>query len=180
MVRVEDLVLGFTVCVLVVRERGGAAEPDRGAHADWTHLSMKQEIMAEGPRCKRRKQANPRRKNGKTTRTRTHQVPQTLLRGVPARPPARPGREVPACVSPGRDKRVTKVLKRDFVEVLGAEREEDSGPVCDGAGPGPRRDPPGGGGRSLKAGKPLFLRVRASGPRAPQTLCFVFTLRPGL
>uniref|UniRef100_A0A4W4FBF0 C2H2-type domain-containing protein n=2 Tax=Electrophorus electricus TaxID=8005 RepID=A0A4W4FBF0_ELEEL len=26
-------------------------------------LSMKQEIMAEGPRCKRRKQANPRRKN---------------------------------------------------------------------------------------------------------------------
>jgi len=28
-------------------------------------LSMKQEIMAEGPRCKRRKQANPRRKNGK-------------------------------------------------------------------------------------------------------------------
>ncbi|TRZ01371.1 hypothetical protein DNTS_018419 [Danionella cerebrum] len=27
-------------------------------------LSMKQEIMAEGPRCKRRKQANPRRKNG--------------------------------------------------------------------------------------------------------------------
>ncbi|MCI4378103.1 hypothetical protein PGIGA_G00212050 [Pangasianodon gigas] len=28
-------------------------------------LSMKPEIMAEGPRCKRRKQANPRRKNGK-------------------------------------------------------------------------------------------------------------------
>ncbi|XP_014873635.1 zinc finger E-box-binding homeobox 2-like isoform X2 [Poecilia latipinna] len=28
-----------------------------------THLSMKQEIMADGPRCKRRKQANPRRKN---------------------------------------------------------------------------------------------------------------------
>ncbi|KAG8432298.1 hypothetical protein GDO86_002595 [Hymenochirus boettgeri] len=24
---------------------------------------MKQEIMADGPRCKRRKQANPRRKN---------------------------------------------------------------------------------------------------------------------
>lgn len=34
-----------------------------GAHADRTDLSMKQEIMAEGPRCKRRKQANPRRKN---------------------------------------------------------------------------------------------------------------------
>ncbi|KAL4618011.1 zinc finger E-box-binding homeobox 2 isoform X2 [Arapaima gigas] len=30
-------------------------------------LSMKQQqqIMADGPRCKRRKQANPRRKNGK-------------------------------------------------------------------------------------------------------------------
>ncbi|KAK2516164.1 hypothetical protein Q9966_015097 [Columba livia] len=27
---------------------------------------MKQQIMADGPRCKRRKQANPRRKNGKT------------------------------------------------------------------------------------------------------------------
>uniref|UniRef100_A0A8C2QQG4 Zinc finger E-box binding homeobox 2 n=1 Tax=Capra hircus TaxID=9925 RepID=A0A8C2QQG4_CAPHI len=26
-------------------------------------LSMKQPIMADGPRCKRRKQANPRRKN---------------------------------------------------------------------------------------------------------------------
>ncbi|KAG9349403.1 hypothetical protein JZ751_027846, partial [Albula glossodonta] len=26
-------------------------------------LSMKPEIMADGPRCKRRKQANPRRKN---------------------------------------------------------------------------------------------------------------------
>ncbi|PNI85827.1 ZEB2 isoform 29 [Pan troglodytes] len=25
---------------------------------------MKQPIMADGPRCKRRKQANPRRKNG--------------------------------------------------------------------------------------------------------------------
>ncbi|XP_076603039.1 zinc finger E-box-binding homeobox 2a isoform X2 [Chaetodon auriga] len=43
--------------------RSSGAEPDRGAHADWTDLSMKQEIMAEGPRCKRRKQANPRRKN---------------------------------------------------------------------------------------------------------------------
>lgn len=30
-----------------------------------THLSMKHEIMADGPRCKRRKQANPRRKNGR-------------------------------------------------------------------------------------------------------------------
>ncbi|PNI85831.1 ZEB2 isoform 39 [Pan troglodytes] len=27
---------------------------------------MKQPIMADGPRCKRRKQANPRRKNAKT------------------------------------------------------------------------------------------------------------------
>ncbi|KAK2840489.1 hypothetical protein Q5P01_014229 [Channa striata] len=49
--------------MLLVRERGGAAESDRGAHADGTDLSMKQDIMAEGPRCKRRKQANPRRKN---------------------------------------------------------------------------------------------------------------------
>ncbi|XP_055360962.1 zinc finger E-box-binding homeobox 2-like isoform X2 [Betta splendens] len=44
-----------------VQTRG--TEPDRGAHEDWTDLSMKQDIMAEGPRCKRRKQANPRRKN---------------------------------------------------------------------------------------------------------------------
>ncbi|KAG7255045.1 hypothetical protein CRUP_026218 [Coryphaenoides rupestris] len=51
----------------------GDDERDRsGAHADCPPseplLSMKQEIvMAEGPRCKRRKQANPRRKNGKRT-----------------------------------------------------------------------------------------------------------------
>lgn len=32
---------------------------------------MKPEIMAEGPRCKRRKQANPRRKNGKTAHAHT-------------------------------------------------------------------------------------------------------------
>ncbi|KAK2888756.1 hypothetical protein Q8A67_014131 [Cirrhinus molitorella] len=29
-------------------------------------LSMRELIMADGPRCKRRKQANPRRKNGKS------------------------------------------------------------------------------------------------------------------
>uniref|UniRef100_A0A3Q4HZK4 Zinc finger E-box binding homeobox 2a n=1 Tax=Neolamprologus brichardi TaxID=32507 RepID=A0A3Q4HZK4_NEOBR len=33
---------------------------------------MKPEIMAEGPRCKRRKQANPRRKNGTNTHTDSH------------------------------------------------------------------------------------------------------------
>ncbi|XP_059198881.1 zinc finger E-box-binding homeobox 2a isoform X2 [Centropristis striata] len=49
------------------RLSGGAAEPDPGpgpgAHAADRTESMKQEIMAEGPRCKRRKQANPRRKH---------------------------------------------------------------------------------------------------------------------
>ncbi|GLD75501.1 zinc finger E-box-binding homeobox 2-like isoform X1 [Lates japonicus] len=86
--------------------RSGGAEPDRGAHADWTDLSMKQEIMAEGPRCKRRKQANPRRKNGKTrTLSHTHKVPQQspANSGSP-RPASLPGtREVPVPVrrSPG-------------------------------------------------------------------------------
>lgn len=35
---------------------------------------MKQEIMADGPRCKRRKQANPRRKNGKKITGETNQA----------------------------------------------------------------------------------------------------------
>lgn len=66
----------------------GAAERSRieEPHADCTDSSMKQEMMAEGPRCKRRKQANPRRKNGKST---THHT-------VPARPAGGPGWELPA------------------------------------------------------------------------------------
>ncbi|XP_039673286.1 uncharacterized protein LOC120569496 [Perca fluviatilis] len=82
-----------------------------GVHADRSDASMKQDIMAEGPRCKRRKQANPRRKHGKTARTQTHKqthtVPQTLLS-----PPgwlSPPGRDLPA--GPGtRQKRHFKVL----------------------------------------------------------------------
>ncbi|KTF72851.1 hypothetical protein cypCar_00037579 [Cyprinus carpio] len=45
-------------------------------------LSMKQEIMAEGPRCKRRKQANPRRKNGwaKQEEENSHKIKQEVAK----------------------------------------------------------------------------------------------------
>lgn len=49
-------------------------ESMRAAIWSHTHLSMKQEIMADGPRCKRRKQANPRRKNGKKITGETNQA----------------------------------------------------------------------------------------------------------
>lgn len=52
------------VCVLVARSWMKERSPCGLLPSD-PLLSMKQEIMAEGPRCKRRKQANPRRKNGK-------------------------------------------------------------------------------------------------------------------
>lgn len=52
------------VCVLVARSWMKERSPCGLLPSD-PFLSMKQEIMAEGPRCKRRKQANPRRKNGK-------------------------------------------------------------------------------------------------------------------
>ncbi|KAK2905548.1 hypothetical protein Q8A73_009491 [Channa argus] len=50
---------------------------------------MKQDIMAEGPRCKRRKQANPRRKNGKTARTPHTENATSLRRPSPATRPSR-------------------------------------------------------------------------------------------
>lgn len=56
------------LCVCVSRQIPSwnqGIESMRAAIWSHTHLSMKQEIMADGPRCKRRKQANPRRKNGK-------------------------------------------------------------------------------------------------------------------
>lgn len=60
--------LSVCVCVCVSRQISSwnqGIESMRAAIWSHTHLSMKQEIMADGPRCKRRKQANPRRKNGK-------------------------------------------------------------------------------------------------------------------
>ncbi|KAM4698260.1 LOW QUALITY PROTEIN: zinc finger E-box-binding homeobox 2 [Rhinophrynus dorsalis] len=52
------LCLVVRVCVLLIQSRSPCELPSDPL------LSMKQEIMADGPRCKRRKQANPRRKNG--------------------------------------------------------------------------------------------------------------------
>uniref|UniRef100_A0A8C2BZ15 Zinc finger E-box binding homeobox 2a n=1 Tax=Cyprinus carpio TaxID=7962 RepID=A0A8C2BZ15_CYPCA len=45
-------------------------------------LSMKQEIMAEGPRCKRRKQANPRRKNEERKAEYNLMSPDISLHGI--------------------------------------------------------------------------------------------------
>uniref|UniRef100_A0A672P3F7 Zinc finger E-box-binding homeobox 2-like n=1 Tax=Sinocyclocheilus grahami TaxID=75366 RepID=A0A672P3F7_SINGR len=45
-------------------------------------LSMKQEIMAEGPRCKRRKQANPRRKNEERKAEYNPMSPDVSLHGI--------------------------------------------------------------------------------------------------
>lgn len=88
--------------------------------------------MAEGPRCKRRKQANPRRKNGKTART---QSPATtpansglLCCGVPARAP-RGGRTV-----------CPQDATKSFITGLRGvcnERRVTVGSGRDGAGPGP-------------------------------------------
>lgn len=47
---------------------------------------MKPEIMAEGPRCKRRKQANPRRKNGTNTHTDSHTDSHIVTAPDTARP----------------------------------------------------------------------------------------------
>lgn len=65
---ITTLLVLLSVCVCVSRQISSwnqGIESMRAAIWSHTHLSMKQEIMADGPRCKRRKQANPRRKNGK-------------------------------------------------------------------------------------------------------------------
>lgn len=65
------------LCVCVSRQISAwnqGIESMRAAIWSHTHLSMKQEIMADGPRCKRRKQANPRRKNGKKITGETNQA----------------------------------------------------------------------------------------------------------
>lgn len=69
--------LSLSVCVCVSRQISSwnqGIESMRAAIWSHTHLSMKQEIMADGPRCKRRKQANPRRKNGKKITGETNQA----------------------------------------------------------------------------------------------------------
>lgn len=89
-------------------------------HADRTDSSMKQEIMAEGPRCKRRKQANPRRKHGKKT---THNTLQHTPAHIPTHTgpcPATNSRRT--CLSPPgwslspACPRLRKVISRDSVE----------------------------------------------------------------
>jgi len=92
--------LGFTVCAIVSSGRSSAAEPDWGAHAEGSDFLMKQEIMAEGPRCKRRKQANPRRKNGKTALT---HITRNYSRKLRASPPGRPGVHTKHKVSNGTE-----------------------------------------------------------------------------
>lgn len=124
------------------QERGGAAEPDRGAHADWTDLSMKQEIMAEGPRCKRRKQANPRRKNGKSahTSTQSRNNSRKLRGGVPARPAGSSRLRVPG-TRQNTENFFNGTSRRVFFLGGGTVRGVRWS-VCDGADP----DSPGPGG----------------------------------
>ncbi len=65
------VLLCVCVCVCVSRQIPSwnqGIESMRAAIWSHTHLSMKQEIMADGPRCKRRKQANPRRAEVKIER----------------------------------------------------------------------------------------------------------------
>lgn len=58
----------FDFCWILCFRRGSRTRTRSGIYREPGRGSMRtglQDIMAEGPRCKRRKQANPRRKNGK-------------------------------------------------------------------------------------------------------------------